>query len=768
MHRRALRPVLFYGIGRLLIVAMFVLPGLAPRAEAQGTPSSVDTLPTTAPAMERQDIGGAFWRSDGNFESVLRLKNVLETTPLVVTPVLWMADGTEYALAPVTLDKAGVAAIDINEALRNAPSAVASHVSEYGSAGVRYSWRWRDVVIGQITNTDDVNSLTYTSTMSAMLEANAALKAFKAQQNLLQGMWWRRDAGVEPFLTLANGGMSSISAHISLSDESNTISRSKDVVLGPRQSQLVRLTDLLGQLPLTSTAGGLSVSYGGKAGTLVVDGGLENFKEGYSAPTTFLSGEAQRVRKLVSASGTTFAAIGVEVGKPDPMMAFPEDTFFVPYATLRNLNGSPVHVAVATAYMNPQPTTSRLGDLVLKPHETRQIDLANLLKSAGLSGYSGEMNFTFTIAGGGDQLLVATGSTSKGGNYVFSVQPMMLVPETGKIFCSWGVSGKTDTMISFWNSGVQAEDAELILFFQGGQYRLPIHLEANASSSVSLGSLIKSGSPDADGNVIPSNVVQGSARLTNPHGRRTPMDVHAHASVFNVETATCRWICPDCDSVIYVTEAPDSGAATPAGTIAYNLTATMKTGGTFNATQSAQWSSTATNIATIVATGTQAGLAKGVSAGSSTIAASYRDTGVPSWQPGSASCQPTTQCPAFIGNPTKPISVCDFTLSPLGVTASYCNGLKNTQNFTANITPSATACPRNPRSTQCGASAADGAIDSVADTACADDIVPVTTVTYFAGPGPSGQKVGDLNVRFVLRIGANTVDHTDKVPVFCP
>jgi hypothetical protein len=135
------------------------------------------------------------------------------------------------------------------------------------------------------------------------------------------------------------------------------------------------------------------------------------------------------------------------------------------------------------------------------------------------------------------------------------------------------------------------------------------------------------------------------------------MDIHAHASVFNVETATCRWICPDCDSVIYVTEAPTSGAATPGGNLAYTLTATMKTGGTFNATQSASWSSTATNIATVTATGTQAGLAQGVSAGSSSIKASYRDTGVPSWQPGSASCQPTTQCPVFIGNPTALINV---------------------------------------------------------------------------------------------------------------
>ncbi|MFL6306026.1 MAG: hypothetical protein ACJ72H_21045 [Candidatus Sulfotelmatobacter sp.] len=417
----------------------------------------------------------------------------------------------------------------------------------------------------------------------------------------------------------------------------------------------------MGQLPSMSSAGGLRVSYAGKAGTLVVEGGLENFDEGYSAPTTLVSGEAQRVRKLVSDSGTTSAAIVVQVGKPDPGMEFPQDTVFVPYATLRNLSGSPVHVVVAAAYIAPDAATSKLGDLVLKANETRQVDPLTLLKSSGLSSYSGEMNFTFTIQGGGDSLLVATGSTAKDGNYVFSVQPMMIVPETGKIFCSWGVSGKTDTIISFWNSGTHAEDAELILFFEGGQYRLPIHLEANASSSISLGSIIKNGTPDVDGSVIPTNIVQGSARLTNPHGRRTPMDIHAHASVFNVETANCRWICPDCDNVVYVTEAPTAGAATPGGNVSYTLTATMKTGGTFNATQATTWGSSATNIATVVATGTQAGIASGVSAGSSTIKGSYRDTGVPSWQPGSASCQPTTQCPVFIGNPTEPITVQDPT-----------------------------------------------------------------------------------------------------------
>jgi hypothetical protein len=184
------------------------------------------------------------------------------------------------------------------------------------------------------------------------------------------------------------------------------------------------------------------------------------------------------------------------------------------------------------------------------------------------------------------------------------------------------------------------------------------------------------------------------------------------------------------------------------------------------------WSSSNTGIATIVGSGTTSGLATGQAMGSATFTGHYQDTGVPHWADGDL-CPFGTQCPVFIGSPTAPVNVCDYTISPGGMTAQYCNGTyKNTQNFTANITPSSQACPRNTANTQCGADSVDGLVDLIGTSgvsSCTDNSLAVaSTVTYYAGPGTSGQKVGDINVNFSLQFGGKTVAHSDKIPVLCP
>jgi hypothetical protein len=104
-------------------------------------------------------------------------------------------------------------------------------------------------------------------------------------------------------------------------------------------------------------------------------------------------------------------------------------------------------------------------------------------------------------------------------------------------------------------------------------------------------------------------------------------------------------------------------------------------------------------------------------------------------------------CGVYV-EPSPPVNVCDFTISPPAATATSCSGSKNTQNITALITPSESACHRqsNGAGTTCGASTPDGAIDGVMVTSCTDSLGPAMTVTYYAGPGTSGQKVGDLSV----------------------
>jgi hypothetical protein len=119
--------------------------------------------------MAAQDAGGAFWRTDGNFEAVLRLRNLLVNAPILVTPVLWFEDGTEYDLRSTMIPAKGLTVININQALKDAPTNIQAHMSQVGSAGIRYEWNWQDAVVGEVTSTDEIASLVYNTHMGAAL-----------------------------------------------------------------------------------------------------------------------------------------------------------------------------------------------------------------------------------------------------------------------------------------------------------------------------------------------------------------------------------------------------------------------------------------------------------------------------------------------------------------------------------------------------------------------------------------------------------------------
>jgi hypothetical protein len=63
----------------------------------------------------------ALWRTDATFQSTIRLTNLLDVSPIDAAITLYMADGTPYALPVVHLAKAGVATVEVNAALAQAP-----------------------------------------------------------------------------------------------------------------------------------------------------------------------------------------------------------------------------------------------------------------------------------------------------------------------------------------------------------------------------------------------------------------------------------------------------------------------------------------------------------------------------------------------------------------------------------------------------------------------------------------------------------------------
>lgn len=119
-----------------LLASLLLLPVTSGVAPALGSSSKPILLPRLSSATP-QGVEGGFWRTDANYDPILRFKNVLLKQPLDVTPSLFFADGTEYRLPVVHLEAAGVAEVNVRYAIQDAPAALRAHVSAFGMADRR-------------------------------------------------------------------------------------------------------------------------------------------------------------------------------------------------------------------------------------------------------------------------------------------------------------------------------------------------------------------------------------------------------------------------------------------------------------------------------------------------------------------------------------------------------------------------------------------------------------------------------------------------------
>lgn len=91
------------------------------------------------PSVPRS-LAGGLWRTDANYKSALYLRNDVETSPITVTPVLYLSNGTPYVLPDVTLAPGGTSIVDINAALQS--QGIAPYATLMGYVEVRYQWPW--------------------------------------------------------------------------------------------------------------------------------------------------------------------------------------------------------------------------------------------------------------------------------------------------------------------------------------------------------------------------------------------------------------------------------------------------------------------------------------------------------------------------------------------------------------------------------------------------------------------------------------------------
>src|SRR5579859_7459273 len=422
-----------------------------------GTSSGVSQLAPKPPTD--QEVSGGFWRVDHTFQSTLRIKNDLAASSLIVRPALFMADGAEYDLQEVEIPQSGEVNVNINDALKSAPSTIVPHVSLFGTAAVRLSHAWKPVE-ASIENLDTPRSLIFDYHMTNSLGTSSGDHTF-------QGLWWKSFEQTGGFLALSNIGNDFLIPEYEVQGRSGEDLSSGSVKLAPHTTEVLDLKKLIPNVRDDETrAGGITIHYRGQDGALAIAGGLEQDEIGFSSVLPFLLAHKSKDEKPANVA---LASVGLMVGKPDPMQGFPEQLRFSPYATLRNNGDNPLSVVIAGNYMNgPNPRTLALGKQQLRPHETVQLKMNEMLATAGLSHFDGMLNLSFSYEGFENDLLVGNGSIDQTGNYVFAVLPLPLGASAGRQANYWSVENGFDTMISLWNPSGQPEDLLLSLYYPDG------------------------------------------------------------------------------------------------------------------------------------------------------------------------------------------------------------------------------------------------------------------------------------------------------------
>lgn len=354
---------------------------------------------------------GGLWMTDANFKSTIYLRNDVETDPITVTPILWLSNGKKFMLHDVTLEPAGVALVNINQAL--ADQGLSYWATLTGYLEIQYTWQW-DALCVIVWNVDVPHSLIFTYGL-APSSPPATQPAVPPPTNVVEGMWWKQEASVSGFVALSNTSSDPVQAAVQVSDATGNAVGTHSVTISPHGTKVVKLPELQST---SSNAGGVRIAYTGAAGTLIPNGGLEDPAVGYSARMPFNAPPDPSI----TAATDSYAELGLMNGAADPMMSFPAGTTFTPYSVVRNVSNKPIQLTPTLWWMEggaPRSAASR--PITVSPGKTQDLDAVALLSAAGLKNFNGSVNLILDMQGVVGGLLLASGSVDRKNTYVFEV-----------------------------------------------------------------------------------------------------------------------------------------------------------------------------------------------------------------------------------------------------------------------------------------------------------------------------------------------------------
>jgi hypothetical protein len=278
---------------------------------------------------------GGVWMTGPSLHSTLHLKNLIESSPVTITPVLHVSNGKSLIFHPVTIGAGAVTVVDINAGLDGL--GLASYATLTGFVEIRYQWPWIPIC-ATVRNTDSAHSLLFNYFLQPWYRNPPILPAsLQTTNNTLEGAWWKQEPNISAMISLANTSDAPELVHVTPRDSDGHQLDSLDVTVLPGHMNSVALTVIDNSI---QKAGGLTVTYRGPTGSLIVSGNLRDESTGYSATIPF----SLPLPSSIAQGPTQLAVLGLMSGPPDSMMQFPANTVFTPYSIMRNTSNLPITV----------------------------------------------------------------------------------------------------------------------------------------------------------------------------------------------------------------------------------------------------------------------------------------------------------------------------------------------------------------------------------------------------------------------------------------
>ncbi len=505
-----LTTVFVLGVALGLAVAAFAQNGPPPLPKGLKFPR-----PSGRPAVQQEQVL-SYWTTETGWTSELQLRNN-SLQSLTVTPVLRLADGTETPLASVTIKPEEAQAIDLDQAI--AAAGASQLIGTYGSVALRFvSPSSSSLYAAMVIRRPRHPTVFHVDAMgnSQAMEAGGS-----------EGIWWLPTSATNGYFVMTNLGANAIPVSFSIYDASGR-QNGQTLSLAAHQTLRFSIRALAQAAGFTATYGGINVAATSHAGSLDTLAFLYDDSAGFGAILKMFDYDpnAKLAERDYAHTGQwTLRAPMLALSTPDPALAFPSGTQLHPLLFIHNVTAKTINAALRFNWRAGNATGKASGPaLQLSPYQTQEVDVAALQKAGTIPLNANWALVTLTTNSLPDEVVAIASSYSDnlryGAQTPFNDQ-MTYRWEGGM----WAYDAYHDSIITAGNGGTQPIQARFTLFYNQGtkRYDMVQTLQPDGQMWVDVGQLIRSQTPDVNGNTLPSTLTRGSYEIADlsHHGAGT-------------------------------------------------------------------------------------------------------------------------------------------------------------------------------------------------------------------------------------------------------